>query len=557
MTERPNRDAGSPVSVLITLAAVAASVLIVATLPQTIDLVRTDPAKGGIFLVLSLVLQLFSVEVYGKGSIGVSAIGLLAAAFSLGPGPAVTIAFVAACFQFVRRRGVLHRALFDAANFSLSTGAAALVYQGLTSLDRSALARVGAATLAGVGYGVVNNGLLCTAMSLSESLPLREVWRERFHWARFHVLAFGPLAVASSIAYDKMGFLGVAAFALPPAMLVLSVRQYLDRTRAAVEDVRAANRDLSLANGELEARNADLHELFEFSGGLSSCAHDRAALLAYAEDALERLTGVGARVAVGPSESGIPLIAGGTWIGTLELHGGDSFDDARWGRLRDAIVPQLSTALESAELVEKVRKTHLATIAALSRSMEAKDYYTGHHTERVSAVAVALAARLGYEGLDRDAIEVGALLHDIGKIGIPERILHKPGPLDDEEWKVIKEHPVISEYILSGVDLPPIVLQIARSSHERYDGAGYPDGLAGERIPMPARIVLVADAFDALTSDRPYRRGRSVQAAMEEMRAHAGSQFCSQVVAALERIYREQPGVLGAVVLRAVEAGAA
>src|SRR5205823_3422263 len=206
-----------------------------------------------------------------------------------------------------------------------------------------------------------------------------------------------------------------------------------------------------------------------------------------------------------------------------------------------------ATAIESAGLVDEVRKKHLATIAALSRSMEAKDYYTGGHTERVSAVAVALAERLGFGGAELDAIEIGALLHDIGKIGIPERILHKPGPLDDEEWKVMKEHPVISEYILSDVDLPETVLQIARSSHERMDGKGYPDALEGASIPLPARIVLVADAWDALTSDRPYRRGRSVAEALQEMRAHAGTQFCPVVIEALERVYREEPQMLGAV----------
>ena len=116
--------------------------------------------------------------------------------------------------------------------------------------------------------------------------------------------------------------------------------------------------------------------------------------------------------------------------------------------------------------------------------MEAKDYYTGGHTERVSSIAVALAKRLGYAGADLDAIEIGALLHDIGKIGIPESILHKPGPLDDDEWVVMKRHPVISEFILSEVDLSPIVLQIARHSHERIDGKGYPDGLTGDEIPL-------------------------------------------------------------------------
>jgi putative nucleotidyltransferase with HDIG domain len=209
---------------------------------------------------------------------------------------------------------------------------------------------------------------------------------------------------------------------------------------------------------------------------------------------------------------------------------------------------------ELVERAEQIRKRHLETIAALARSMEAKDYYTGGHTERVAAFAIGIAHRLGYAGEELEAIEVGALLHDIGKIGIPERILNKRGPLDEAEWKVMREHPVISDYILSGLDLHPIVRQVARHSHERIDGAGYPDGLAGDAVPLPARIVLVADALDALTSDRPYRRGRPVAAALEELHAHSGTQFCPTVLAALERLHAEEPELFGTVGLRAVDA---
>jgi HD-GYP domain-containing protein (c-di-GMP phosphodiesterase class II) len=122
---------------------------------------------------------------------------------------------------------------------------------------------------------------------------------------------------------------------------------------------------------------------------------------------------------------------------------------------------------------------------------------------------------------------------------------------------VMKEHPVISEYILQEIDLDPIVLQVARSSHERIDGKGYPDGKVGDEIPLPARIVLVADAFDALTSDRPYRSARTVSEAMEELRTHAGTQFCPNVVAAMEAVYREESVLLGAAALRAVGEAAA
>ena len=159
---------------------------------------------------------------------------------------------------------------------------------------------------------------------------------------------------------------------------------------------------------------------------------------------------------------------------------------------------------------------------------------------------------MGYSGADLEAIETGGLLHDIGKIGIPEHILHKAAPLESDEREAMERHPIISDYILAKVDLPPIVRQIARSSHERMDGEGYPDGLCGTDIPLPARIVCVADAWDSLTSDRPYRRRRSTETALRELRLHAGTQFCPLVVAALERIYADEPQVLATDRLTAV-----
>jgi putative nucleotidyltransferase with HDIG domain len=193
-----------------------------------------------------------------------------------------------------------------------------------------------------------------------------------------------------------------------------------------------------------------------------------------------------------------------------------------------------------------LRRAHKDTITALSRSMEAKDLYTGSHTERVAAVAVGIARRLGFRDEELEAIEIGALLHDIGKIGIPEDVLRKPGKLTEDEWELIKTHPVISDYILSELNLHPFVRQCARSSHERIDGTGYPDGLNGEAIPLPARIVLVADALDALTSTRPYRAARPILGAFAEIQAHTGTQFCPNVVAALEELWRKEPGVFTA-----------
>jgi putative nucleotidyltransferase with HDIG domain len=555
--EEPPPEARRDPNVLISLVASTATATLALSAVDIWHVVRERPWSLLAFLSLTLVLQLVSIEVYGRGSFSFAGAGLLALGFTFGVGCAMAAAAMMGIVNLVARRGRLNRGVFDAAQFSLSAGAGTAFFYALGADHWSAGARILPAAVAAAIYMLVNVGLLSLAISLADGQSQLAVWRERFRWLTAYYLAAGPLALALAVAYETVGITGLTAFTLPPAMMMFSTRQYVSRTRQSVEEVRAANEELRETNVQLAERNEDLQALLQFAGGLSALAHDRTSLTVYAEQELTRLTGARAEIGLGDTEGGIGLVAGGARIGGLHFAQTPGFEGERWDRLRNAILPQLATAIESANLVEHERKLRLETIAALARSMEAKDYYTGGHTERVSEVAVALAKRLGYGGVELDAIEIGALLHDIGKIGIPERILHKPGPLDEEEWKVMREHPVISEYILSEIDLNPIVLQVARSSHERIDGSGYPDGLRGDQIALPARIVLVADAFDALTSDRPYRSARTVSAAMEELRAHAGTQFCPTVVEAIEALYREQPQLLGAAALRAVGEAAA
>jgi putative nucleotidyltransferase with HDIG domain len=503
--------------------------------------VTARPGVAASFLAFTILLQLFAVEVHGKGRVGVGAIAKLSTGFVLGVGPAMVVALAPAVVNFVKtsQRAPLYRYVFDATLWATCAGAAIVVYEALAGGPLSTFV---AALAAGGIYVVLNNALLCYAIGSAEGRPPLDIWRQRFKWAQLHYLTFGLLAYAASRGYEALGLVGLVAFGLPPALLILSFRQYSAQTKKALDEAEEANIALQESNALLEARNDDLRELFQFTSGLAAHAANRAALAEYAEGALNRLTGV--RVSLSEDdEAGLALTTASGRVGTLV--GADAAVDDRWLRLRDAVLPQLATALESAQLVDRVRKTHLATIAALSRSMEAKDGYTGGHTERVAEIAVGLARRLGVWGADLEAIEIGALLHDIGKIGIPEAILHKPGPLTDEEWVVIRRHPLISEYILEDIGLDSIVLQIARSSHERIDGRGYPDGLAGDEIPLGARIVLVADAIDAMTSDRPYRRARPSRAAIAELRAQACTQFCPVVVEAAERLYAEEPELFG------------
>ncbi|MDX6620080.1 MAG: hypothetical protein QOK36_2466, partial [Gaiellales bacterium] len=179
-------------------------------------------------------------------------------------------------------------------------------------------------------------------------------------------------------------------------------------------------------------------------------------------------------------------------------------------------------------------------ITSLARTIEAKDPYTGGHTERVRDFAMLLARELGLCEEDLRAVEVGSIIHDIGKIGVPDRVLLKPGKLDADEMEEIRRHPEISSYIVADLDLPPIVHQMVRSHHERWDGRGYPDGLAGEEIPMAARIVGAADAFVAMTESRPYEGPRRHAEAVEELMQGAGSHFDPQVVAAIVAVLEHE-----------------
>jgi hypothetical protein len=197
---------------------------------------------------------------------------------------------------------------------------------------------------------------------------------------------------------------------------------------------------------------------------------------------------------------------------------------------------------EKQALLERVQRSYLQTITSLARTIEAKDPYTGGHVERVADYAVALARELGFDEEALAAVAVGSIVHDIGKVGIPDQVLLKPGRLDDAEWAEMQRHPRISSYILDELELPDVVKQMARHHHERYDGRGYPDGLAGEAIPLAARILSVADALDAMTSDRLYRGALSFEQAVSEIRRHAGSQYCPRVVGALDAAIARDPG---------------
>jgi diguanylate cyclase (GGDEF)-like protein len=230
-----------------------------------------------------------------------------------------------------------------------------------------------------------------------------------------------------------------------------------------------------------------------------------------------------------------PFRIEGGRLGCIVATVGEEFDERRM-RLLSGLAHQAKLAIEGAATLESLERTFVSTVEALTNALEAKDAYTSSHARWITDMAVMVGRELD---LDPDAlkrVELGALFHDIGKIGIPTAILRKPGPLTPEERKVVETHPQLGERILAPIDRLSEVRPIVRACHERWDGDGYPDGLAGEEIPVESRIILVCDAFHAMTTDRPYRGRLPREEACRRLREAAATQFDPRVVAAFLRL---------------------
>jgi diguanylate cyclase (GGDEF)-like protein/putative nucleotidyltransferase with HDIG domain len=209
----------------------------------------------------------------------------------------------------------------------------------------------------------------------------------------------------------------------------------------------------------------------------------------------------------------------------------DTFDAAD-ARVLDTVAQQLGSAFRSAAAYERLERAYLATAEALGGALESKDAHTAEHARSLVRNAEAVGRRLGMSDEELRNLRYAAAFHDIGKVAVPERILNKPGPLTESEKREVERHVEIGAEILSEVDFLAEVLPLVRHCHEHWDGGGYPDGLAGDTIPLGARVILVCDAHDAMTADRPYRRALAPDAAREEIRSAVGRQFDKRVASA-------------------------
>jgi putative nucleotidyltransferase with HDIG domain len=234
------------------------------------------------------------------------------------------------------------------------------------------------------------------------------------------------------------------------------------------------------------------------------------------------------------SELSLPIVVAESNWGVLNLEQRDrsAFDEEDL-LLAHVVAGQIGAAIHRCQLVGELEDAFLTTIGVISDAVEMQDAYTANHANEVADLAVLVAVRLGIKGVELERLRYGALLHDVGKIGIPAEILRKPGPLTAEERDRMDEHTAIGARMLERIPFLAPVAPLVRAAHERHDGGGYPDGLAGEDIPRGAMVIATCDAFHAMTSDRSYRQAMSIAAAEAELRAHAGTQFEPSVVEAL------------------------
>jgi HD-GYP domain-containing protein (c-di-GMP phosphodiesterase class II) len=186
-----------------------------------------------------------------------------------------------------------------------------------------------------------------------------------------------------------------------------------------------------------------------------------------------------------------------------------------------------------AALLAQQERTFTTTLSALMSTVEAKDDYTASHEEHVADMAERVALRMGLSPAHARDVRYAALLHDVGKVAVPSEILLKPGPLSESEWVAMRRHTIVGGELVARIDAFAHLAPAVRASHERWDGEGYPDGLAGEDIPLAARIIAVCDTYDAVVTDRPYRPARTFAQAREELSRAAGAQLDTRVVETL------------------------
>jgi diguanylate cyclase (GGDEF)-like protein len=588
---------GIPRRVFLYIAVLAAAA--VPALAGSLSLIAVEPPRPKVVLAvllfagLSLAADLRPVPMdpERKDTVSIANVFIVTTAILFGVRFAVPMACLSVGIaQLVNGGTRRHRMIFNVSMYSLAALAAGLPTALFGPVDESGLRLTGYVLLGGAAQLLVNVVAIALAIALSERVAFG---RAVLPGLRNGGAAFAIMTFLSALAANL--------WQLDPLLLVLLTGPLFTVTlyQRSAHVSRLATRDALTDNltglGNHRAYQAALHErieesqrsgsafalclvdidnfkqlndgyghpvgddvlvaiaklldaapnasAFRFGGDEFAVVFEHDDLRAY--QALERVQKQLAETDLSPAPAATISIG----IAAFPLHARDADELQRtadgalyWskahGKNRSCRYSPSVVSIHSKEELrrETERSALLHAGTNLVRFVDAKDSSTANHSQVVSELAEAIGIELGLGSEYVEQVRLGGLLHDLGKIGIPDAILNAPRPLQPQEFEVVKKHPEIGFSLLEGLELAPVDGWILHH-HEHWDGSGYPDGLAGEEIPLGARIILVADAFEAITADRPYRRAQSHEAALRELRLAAGHQFDPGVVAALERSF--------------------
>jgi len=563
------------------------------------------PARDALGGVLVFALAALAAEFKpvpldeGAGKVSLAFVFLLAAQILFGWQYAVIAALLATAIVEYSERGLSLRGAFNSSAYALAAFASALP-AFLLGWNGGAIAPADAAKLTvlafagGAAYVVTNVALVAVAVALATGTTPRGYVRDS--GPAFLIMTFiSALAVSLWKVDPPLELLlagpvfALALYLRSSYRTVLAVRDAetdaltsLGNHRSFQIDLRRALAEAAAEEGLMSLALIDLDAFKDINDRFGHPVGD--AVLRLVARVLREQCGEGCAYRVGGEEFAALLPGHTTWaadavfdrvherlaatefphgepvtvsvgLAVYPEHGHDreTLNDVAdaalyWaknhGKNRTCIYsPTVVRSYTPAELAEAAeRHARLRAAEGLIRVVDAKDTYAGAHSQAVARLAESIARTMGLDVEVVEQVRLAGLLHDLGKIAIPDRILQKPGRLDPDELRVMREHPVLGARLLEGLGVSPVDRWILHH-HERWDGSGYPLGLAGEEIPLGSRIILVADAFDAMTSDRCYRAAGTASAAIAELRKRCWTQFDARVVAALERYQAEEPDI--------------
>jgi putative nucleotidyltransferase with HDIG domain len=443
-------------------------------------------------------------------------------------------------------------------------------------------------------FVLLNTGMLAIAISLETGSSVASVWRLNYRWLLPNYVGLGLLGLGMGAAAQAIGVASLAVFLIPLGMAWYSFRLYMAQTaevRRRNQELQLTNAQLDVANARLNQRVTELATLNKIGLSLNGSLDLSNILGEILDSALKLVPGQASAVVLADPASGRLSIASsiglpasavaplqaydgpvvkafetGTELVVADVLGAGATELAKSGvhalvalplrfngalggvflvtfpAIRDVsaderlllstLSEQAATAVHNARLYQEIEAGYLSTVQAMVQVVDARERYQQGHSERVRAYALAAATELGLDERHKATLELAALFHDLGHIGVPETVLNKPGDLTRDEWQLVRKHPLLGVSILKQVPRMEAVVPVILQHHERYDGQGYPEGLLGDDTSVLAQVLAVADAYEAMTSARPHRPALTRERAVAELRKNSGSQFAPRVVEA-------------------------